>query len=395
MRIMGMMSGTSVDSIDAVIADIELQDGGRISATVVGFHENEMPQRLRERIFESFRDREQSLSLTCSLNFEIGEAFADAANASLAACGVSAESVTAIASHGQTVYHIAPHMKSDGRTPSTLQIGEGSVIAERTGLPVICDFRVADMAAGGNGAPLVPFADYHLFSQQDETIIVQNIGGIANATVLPASGKLDEVVAFDTGPGNMIIDALMQRFFQQSYDRDGTTGRTGAIQEQLLADWMSTPYIAAQPPKTTGRELFGVQFAEKIASQNPATKPADLIATATAFTARTIVQNFVLHVFPRAKVSQLLLAGGGAKNGFLVELIRREMTTASPSTKVRLLDDIGFESKARECLAFAILGFARLRGIPGNVPSATGAKHPALLGKIIEPYGSKKLSIRA
>lgn len=390
-----MMSGTSVDSIDAALCEVGEDAQGRLSAKVEAFVEYPMPEKLRQRIFRLFDDGPGSLSLACSLNFEIAEAFAEAACALIEQSGVSPETIDAIASHGQTAYHVAPHMA--GPTPnghlcaSTLQIGEGSVIAERTGIRVVCDFRVADMAAGGNGAPLVPFADYHLFSQLGKTVIAHNIGGIANSTVLPASGRLEEVLAFDTGPGNMIIDALVQHFFPgERFDADGRHARRGEVLNELLAKWMTIPYIDAAPPKSTGRELFGVQFARKAVEQYPLARAEDLLATATLFTARSFARNLELHVFPRGPVSQILLAGGGALNRFLVELIEYEIASVSGSSapKVLLLDEIGFSSKARECVAFALLGYARLKGLPANVPSATGASHRALLGKVIEPFGA-------
>jgi anhydro-N-acetylmuramic acid kinase len=394
MRLMGLMSGTSVDSIDCAVADLWLGDNDRIGAKVVAFHEHSMSATLKSRIFESFADDEHSLSLGCSLNFEIGNAFADAALTALERANIPAESISAIASHGQTLYHIAPHMANELRVGSTLQVGEASVIAERTGLPVISDFRVADMAAGGNGAPLVPFADFHLFSQAGKSIVLQNIGGIANCTLLPASGKLDDVIAFDTGPGNMLVDALVQRLFAPlTFDENGAIASGGRICAELLERWMAMPYIKAPPPKSTGRELFGVQFADAVIAENREVPAADLVATATAFTSKSIVQNLVQHVFPRWPSDRLLVAGGGAQNTFLVKLIREYAGAAGHDLAVGTLEEIGFSSKARECLAFALLGYSRILGIPANVPSATGAAHPCLLGKITEPYHGKRLFI--
>lgn len=393
MLIAGMMSGTSVDSIDVAICDVAIESG-RISATMRGFYEHPMPDSLRTRIFRMFDDEAGSLALTCSLNVEIGVAFADAVQAAFESASIDPRDISAIASHGQTAYHIAPHMvetgDAAGHVASTLQIGEAAVIAERTGIRVISDFRVADMAAGGNGAPLVPFADFHLFSQAGAPVILQNIGGIANCTALPASGKIDDVIAFDTGPGNMIIDGLVHHFFPDCrYDRDGKLARAGKVMEDLLSEWMEMPYIAAPPPKSTGRELFGLQFAARVAKGHPYADPHDLIATATAFTAASIAENVARHVVPKSgPVAEMLVAGGGAQNIYLLQLLQhelRERIGKEAAPDIRQLDETGFASKARECVAFAILGYARLLGIPGNVPGATGARHPALLGKIVDP----------
>lgn len=397
LRILGMMSGTSVDSIDVALCSVQQDSSGRIQAELLGFYEHPISETLRRRIFRAFQNGPGSLSLICSLNFEIGEAFADAALAFFREQNIDPTSVDAIASHGQTVYHIAPHMakQSDGAAhdgenplPSTLQIGESAVMAERTGLPVISDFRTADMAAGGNGAPLVPFADWHLFSRPGVGVVVHNIGGIANLTLLPASGRMEDVIAFDTGPGNMIIDAIVGHFYPgENYDRDGAHGRAGRVIPELLRTWMSMEYIAAPPPKSTGRELFGVQFARQVIAAHGDIAADDLIATATEFTAHSFARNLADHVTPRGALSEILLAGGGAHNSFLVERVRRAVVDMVDLREdhVRLLDETGFPSKARECIAFALLGYARLRGIPGNVPSATGARRPVLLGKLTEP----------
>ncbi|MBX7246109.1 MAG: anhydro-N-acetylmuramic acid kinase [Candidatus Sumerlaeaceae bacterium] len=388
--IIGMISGTSVDSIDAALCEISATEGGRLSARLLAFHEQPISPDLRGRIFRVFENGPASLALACSLNVEIGEAFADAALALIEkAGGPDKANVSAIASHGQTVYHIAPHMAGgpDSLRASTLQIGEGAVIAERTDLPVVCDFRVADMAAGGNGAPLVPFADFHLFSEPGKTVIVQNIGGIANGTVLPASGRMEDVIAFDTGPGNMIIDAFTSHFYPgESFDRDGRHAANGNSIPDLLDPWMAIPYITAPPPKSTGRELFGLHLARQALASFPGTRADDLIATATLFTARSIARNYADHVLPKGPIAKILLGGGGAHNSTLVEMLRTEMATvANPTPQLISLDEAGFPAKARECIAFAMLGYARLNSIPANVPSATGARHPAILGKLVSP----------
>lgn len=392
LQILGMMSGTSVDSIDVAFCSVSETPGGRLKVELHRFHEHPVPARLRERIFQLFKNGPGSLSLACSLNFEIGEAFAVAAGELLNLEGISSRSIDAIASHGQTVWHIAPHMVKGGsggeEVASTLQIGESAVIAQRLGIPVVSDFRTADMAAGGNGAPLVPFADWHLFSRPGSNVIVLNIGGIANLTYLPASGRIDEVIAFDTGPGNMIVDALVGRFYPgEQYDDRGQHAARGQVIEELVQEWMAIPYVAARPPKSTGRELFGLQFTEAVVERNRGVSPDDLIATATEFTARSIAANISDHVVTQGNLSEILIAGGGAKNPELVERIRKHVarTPGLSGAGVSFLDGTGFPAKARECIAFALLGYAHLKRIPGNVPSATGASRRVVLGKLTKP----------
>lgn len=422
--ILALMSGTSVDSIDAAICDVYYEDDERIGCDVLAFHEHPIDDGLRERIFRVFEDGAGALALACSLNFEIGEAFADAAlevirkwgeftdknvcatgdkftDKNVCATGDKSTdknvcaTVDAIASHGQTLYHIAPHMvvgRSADALASTLQVGEGAVIAARTGLPVISNFRVADMAVGGNGAPLVPFADFHLLSQPGRGVVVHNLGGIGNCTWLPPSGRAEEVIAFDTGPANMTIDGLVSHFYAgEPFDRDGKHAAAGKVLTELLEEWMAIPYITAPPPKSTGRELFGRQFVARILADNGDCSADDLIATATEFTAQSLVENLQRFVAPRGQIDQLILAGGGARNGYLVGRIRElwrqcgnveDGAGPGAQTEVLTLDDLGLsvDSKSRECVGFALLGFAHLEGIAGNLPSVTGATRGVVLG---------------
>jgi len=384
--ILALMSGTSVDTIDAAICRVG-QIGARLTCEVLAFHEHPISDHLRERIFAAFQDGTSSLSLACSLNFEIGDVFADAALEAMDLWNGNRNDIAAIASHGQTLYHIAPHMATGGVgsdwVPSTLQVGEPSVMGIRTGLPVISNFRTADMAVGGNGAPLVPFADYHLFGQSGRGVVVHNLGGIANCTWLPPGGEASQVIAFDTGPANMIMDALVAHFYPgETYDHDGRHAAAGQVIPELLCDWMAMPYISAPPPKSTGRELFGTQFVRRIIEKNPAARADDLIATATEFTAQSLAVNLRDHVMPRGKIHQLLLAGGGARNSYLVDRIRNALV--SDISEIQPLDDIGqsVTSKSRECAGFAILGYAHLTGQPGNLPGVTGATKPVILGQL-------------
>ncbi len=383
--ILALMSGTSVDTIDAAICRVAATAEGRLSCEVLAFHEHAMRAGLRDRIFTAFLDGPHSLSLACSLNFEIGDVFAEAAMEAIAHSQIDPGQISAIASHGQTLYHIAPHMAQPPGSqwvPSTLQVGESSVIASRTGLPVISNFRVADMAAGGNGAPLVPFADYHLFSQPGKGVVVHNLGGIGNCTWLAPSGLESDVLAFDTGPANMIIDGLVAHFYPgETYDDNGQHAANGKVIPVLLDAWMREPYIAAPPPKSTGRELFGLQFVHRAIAENPDARPDDLIATATEFTAVSLAKNLELHVMPRGRIDQLLVAGGGARNGFLMQRLKHALRKITGD--VASLDDIAHSvtSKSRECAGFALMGYAHLAGLPANLPSVTGASGPAILGQ--------------
>lgn len=408
--ILSLMSGTSVDTIDAAVCRV-WQEGARLSCEVLEFFEYPMDETLRERIFEVFTNAEGGVALTCSLNFEIAQAFAHAALGVIQQWGGDPAQIDAIASHGQTLYHIAPHMVSSGTdgvfdgkngwTPSTLQVGAGAVMAALTNLPVISNFRVADMAVGGNGAPLVPFADYHLFSEPGRGVVVHNLGGIGNCTWLPPSGKADEVIAFDTGPANMIIDALVSHFFAgKTYDEDGQIAASGEVLAALLEEWMAIPYITAKPPKSTGRELFGRQFVDEVLAKHGDRSAQDLIATATEFTAQSLAENLRLHVAPLGAIDKLVLAGGGARNGYLVRRIRElwqacgksracDGSSAAGQTEVLILDDLheGITSKSRECVGFALLGYTHLERLPGNLPSVTGARCPVILGDYTPALG--------
>lgn len=386
-QILALMSGTSVDTIDAAICRVWQCEGGRLGCEVLAFHEHEIDGGLRSRIFKAFGDGAHSLSLCCSLNFEIGRAFAEAARAAMDAWGEDRAAIAAIASHGQTLYHIAPHMVAGGgmddAVASTLQVGDMSVIAEGTGLPVIGNFRVADMAVGGNGAPLVPFADYHLFSEPGRGVVVHNLGGIGNCTWLPPDGDAGGVIAFDTGPANMMIDAFVAHFYPgEQFDRDGQHAADGMVMTGLLNEWMNDPYISAPPPKSTGRERYGVDFVKKVIARNPGAAQDNLIATATEFTAMSLADNLRRHVMPRGRIDRVLLAGGGTRNRFLVERIRDLL--AAEISAVDDLDSLGHSvtSKSRECAGFAIMGFAHLEGLTANLPSVTGARRAVVLGQM-------------
>jgi anhydro-N-acetylmuramic acid kinase len=384
MRLIGLMSGTSADGIDAALVEIESGAGnGRV--TLRAFVCVPWEAELQAAILDACRP-DMPLPQLTALNYRLGEAFAEAARAVAEAAGVPLSEVNAIASHGQTVWHQPTPITLAGvAVTGTLQIGEPAVIAARTGCRVVADFRAADMALGGQGAPLVPFADYTLFSTATETRAVQNLGGIANVTFLPAGGTLDDVLAFDTGPGNILLDALTRRVTEGAlaFDADGALAARGQVSSALLAAFLAHPYFALPPPKSTGREAFGAAFAERFfqSAQAQSLSPADTLATATALTAETVARAYRDWLLPRAAVRTVILGGGGVHNGTLVRMLAERLAPARLTTHA----EFGLPDDAKEAVAFALLAYETLLGHPSNVPAATGARGPAILGKIALP----------
>jgi anhydro-N-acetylmuramic acid kinase len=385
----GLMSGTSADGIDAVLAEIA-GTGGNMRPRLLCHIHKDFPPRLRAQILRVCLHGH--VAEICELNFDLGYEFAAATLALLKKAKVSPSAITAIGSHGQTIHHLP-----NARIPCTLQIGEAAVIAERTGITTVSDFRVGDMATGGQGAPLVPYADWVLFSHPSRPRIVQNIGGIGNLTLLPPNAGLRDIVAFDTGPGNMLIDAVVSEITtgRLGFDRDGKIAATGSISRTLLAELMRHPYIRRKPPKTTGREEFGEPVVNQImrSARRLGLAREDIVATVTAFTAESIAFSYERFVFPKLRLPresdglatkpvQVILGGGGAKNPTLRSMLR----TRLPIAEIRTHDEFGIENSAKEALAFAILARETMRGVPSNVPFATGARKPVVLGKITRPF---------
>ncbi len=398
--VVGLMSGTSADGIDAVVAELSGVNRARQPRLLAHVHTAFSPT-LRRQLLELALHGQ--VARICELNFVLGEKFARAALQAVQKAGLRPADIAVIGSHGQTIHHLpkAP-------TPSTLQIGEPAVIAERTGITTIADFRVRDLAAGGQGAPLVPYADWVLFTDHSRSRIVQNIGGIANLTFLLPRAKIDEVVAFDTGPGNMLLDGVVSALTRgaRSYDRNGVWAAQGRVSAQLLRELLGHPFLRQRPPKTTGREQFGQRFLKQVlrSARRLHLADADLVATATAFTAASIVQAYRRFIFPRLKQAQarrlqIILGGGGAKNPTLRRMIgdylatpagawagsklRAESLGATPGPEILVHEDFGIPSQAKEALAFAVLAYQTLHNRPSNVPSATGARRPVVLGKIV------------
>lgn len=370
----GLMSGTSCDGVDAALVRLK-GTGEHLFVKLLEFKTFPYPSELRLRLLAPRMDARE----VCVLNFEVGKKFADAAEIMLQSAKDQAIEVDFISSSGHTIAHLPPRTQE---AIGTLQVGESAIIAERCKLHVVSDFRPRDMAVGGQGAPLVPYADWCLFHREDRTIACLNIGGITNITVVPP--KLDDVLAFDIGPGNMATDGAMRLLTagEAHMDEDGKTAAEGVVIDEFLDYLLDHPFFAQVPPKSTGREDFGpeVYLRDALASRRDHALE-DLVATVTAAVAYSVVRAFNRFVKPQYNVSRLILSGGGARNKTLVERIRQGL----PDIKVRLSDEYGMPAEAREAMAFAMLGNETICHTPNNVPHATGARSKVVCGKITQP----------
>ena len=376
MIVIGLMSGTSADGIDAAVVEIEGVPP-HLDVRFIAYVEVPWDPPMRARIFEVFRPETSSVDKICGLNFDLGERFAEAALQAIAEAGLTSADVHLIGSHGQTIYH---DVGANGSVHSTLQIGEAAIIARRTGITTIANFRAADVAAGGQGAPLTSYADALLFRHPSLTRAVQNIGGIANVTFLPPLDDPTPIMAFDTGPGNMLIDDAAERITggAWAYDRDGELAAQGKVSETLLLELMAHPFLAQEPPKTTGRETFGSQFGAEVWMRGQALglRNEDIVATFTAFTASAIADAY--RRFAPRLVDQVILGGGGGYNPTLVQMLRERLAPAV----VLHHEDLGLPSAAKEAVAFALIAYGTWHNRPGNLPSCTGATALAVLGHI-------------
>ena len=371
----GLMSGTSADSIDAACVRFAGAPP-RLDWELLSFVTLPMTAELRQEIFAAFRPETGTVDKLCQLNFTLGEWFAKASLEAVKAANLTPAQVDFIGSHGQTVWHIPPN--SGEGVASTLQLGNPAVIAERTGITVVSDFRSRDMAAGGQGAPLVPFVDNLLLNHPTLSRAVQNIGGIGNVTWLPAGGA-GEAFGFDTGPGNMLLDRAAEVLTQGQMhcDMDGKMAFAGKIQENFLQKWMSEePYFTRKPPKSTGRELFGVQRCDVYLKEMAGLSKEDILATLTAFTARSTAEAY--KNFLPALPDEVLLCGGGARNPAIAAMLQKEL----PTSRIGRTEDAGLPGDSKEAVAFAVLGYETMNRRPGNLPAATGAKGPVILGSI-------------
>lgn len=370
----GMISGTSLDGIDVAVCRI---DGHARDADieVVAFDTVPYPATVRQELLDLYEDSGNAVARICSMNVVIGDAFADAARQVLEANRLTPDDVELIGSHGQTVWH-QPEAESELMVASTLQIGDATRIAAALNATVVSDFRVADMAVGGQGAPLAAYLDWASFGDAELNRCVQNIGGIGNVTWVPANASVNDVIAFDTGPGNMLIDALVTRLTngEQSYDADGAIGMNGSVDYELLNELMNDPYLDEAPPKTTGREYYGSEMVDAILEKHPLN--ANLITTVTAFTARSIADAY-RRWLPELP-DEVYVNGGGARNPLLMRMIADSLD----GIPVRATDELGMSADAKEAICFALMAHDSVAGYPTNIPGATGADRAVALGNI-------------
>ena len=370
LNVLALMSGTSLDGVDAVLVRLERQ-GEKLHWQVLARDAQPYTPLLRDGLRRAMHPEHSNVTRLTQLHAEVGHAYADVVAKMQT---TTSQPVDLVALSGQTIYHIPVRDETRGwHTPSTLQLGEASLTAERCRVNVYSDFRQGDMAAGGQGAPLVAFGDLHLFHEPGVTRAVHNLGGISNLTYLPADGDPEGVFAFDTGPANCLVDEAVERCYGLPYDPNGRHAARGRVDEGVLKALMAHPYLQRPPPKTTGREVFTLSELEKRLSLEHLA-PDDLIATLTAFTATSIARayrRFVPHV------DEIVLAGGGALNETLVRLLRERL-----STNVKTFADLGWNAKDREALAFAVMGYFALHGLPNTLPSATGARRAVVAGKL-------------
>jgi anhydro-N-acetylmuramic acid kinase len=375
--VVGLMSGTSLDGISAAVVHFAEGADGRPVATLRAFRQRPYTSDARRRLEAAMH--EGSAQLYCRLSADLGDWLADAALDVMQAAGVSRDEVRAIASHGQTLWHEPGH--------STWQIGDAARIAERTGCAVVSDFRTRDVAAGGQGAPLVPIADRLLFSHAQSWRALQNIGGIGNVTVVPPAGSDAPILAFDTGPGVVITDGVVRRLFDRPYDENGAIAARGRILDEAMRGLLSLPFFFQSPPKSTGRELFTPAFIDDFIARcrTFGASDADVVATSVGFTAATIAGQYTQFI--TAPITEVLLSGGGAKHPLLAPALEgafrwHQARTGRPVPQVRQFSDVYFDAEAKEAVAFALLGYLHLTGRAGNVPSATGARGPRVLGSL-------------
>jgi anhydro-N-acetylmuramic acid kinase len=380
--VLGLMSGTSADAIDVALARVSGAPP-QLSAKLLNHTSINFPPELRKEILRVAEQQPISAGQLGQLNFRLGETFAEAALTACRRFRIAAKKIALIGSHGQTIFHQGRPVPYLGRrTASTLQIGEPAIIAARTGITTVADFRPADIAQGGQGAPLVPYADYLLYRHEKLGRVSLNLGGIANVTVIPANAKPSHILAFDTGPANMLIDALVAHFThgRQRYDKDARLAQQGRAIPALLDELMRDPYLKLAPPKSTGREYYGRSYVETLLrlGRRHKAKPYDLIRAATIFTSLSVVDALNRFVLPKTKILQLIVSGGGSHN----PLIMGQISAALPGVQILPSSHLGVPEDAKEAFAFALLAYQTFHHRPSNLPSATGARRPAILGKI-------------
>ena len=392
MVVAGVMSGTSADGVDVAVCRISppLREGGTTRVKLIGHAGFAYSKAMRAAVMGAMDAQAISVADLARLNWRLGEVYADAVTKAAEQFGVK---VGLVGCHGQTIYHQGASEKYLGKPlQCTWQMGEASVIAERLRVPVVSDFRPADMAAGGQGAPLVPMLDFCAFRSEKVSRVLQNLGGIGNLTAIPAGAAVDGVMAFDTGPGNMVIDGCMKRLYEREFDRNGVVARSGRVLDGVIAEVMGEPYFSALPPKSCGREQFGDAFVSRFISMcrkagGREDRDEDVVATATALTAASILDAYRRFVWghlgqkaPLATKIEYVVAGGGANNSTLMGMLREGLEPLG--MKVRLMEELGIPAQAKEGVAFALMAWLTWFGLPGNVPAATGAVRPVVLGKV-------------
>jgi anhydro-N-acetylmuramic acid kinase len=388
MIVAGVMSGTSADGINVALVRLDANSRrGRTNFKLLGHAERPYPKKVRAAVLATMNASQASVADVARLNFLLGELYSDAV---LAAQRKFHVKVHLVGCHGQTLYHQGEPQRFLGRTlTTTWQTGEAAIIAARVDVPVVSDFRPADMAVGGKGAPLVPFLDYMLFRDPRIGRIVQNIGGIANLTAIPAGASANDVIAFDTGPGNMVIDAVTEKLFGQPFDRNGKIAASGKVLDKVILKFLERNFFKRKQPKTAGREEFGREFVSEFLQSCGRCSKQDAVATATALTAKSIALAISHHAIQNSssvrkpEFSEMILSGGGAKNSTLVAMLTSKL--APLGLRLRFTDEFGLPSEAKEAAAFAVLAHETWHRRPSNLPSATGAKRAAVLGKISYP----------
>ena len=375
--VVGLMSGTSLDGVDVAIAEIK-GSGTSLSIKTRAFASQPYDEKLKQRILRNSIPDTSSVAEICTLNVELAYVYAAAIKKTCSRFAISLEDIGLIGSHGQTIYHDP----SPAKLPAaTLQIGDPATLAHLIGIPVVGDFRMGDMALGGEGAPLVPYVDWAVFSSPDENRVLLNLGGIANISALSAGCKRSDVVAFDTGPANMLIDGLMQQFTGAWFDKNGAFAASGVVSDSLLKEWLQHPYFELPPPKSTGRELFNAAFVQQMVAQGRerGLSDQDIVATATAFTVQSILDALSKHV--DFQVDRVIVSGGGSHN----ETLMNGLGLGLPHAHVDSATQHGFDSDAKEALCFAVLAHEAMGGVATGMPSVTGARGCAFSGKICLP----------
>ncbi len=382
-KIIGLMSGTSLDGIDVALVRI-LDKGQNTKIDLRKFISVPYQPELKSRLKIISQAKSGTVDEICRLNFVMAEFYVEAIRELCDTAQVPISEIDLIGSHGQTIHHLPDLEMVFGKNiRSTLQIGEPAIIAAKTGVITVGNFRSADMALGGQGAPLVPYFDFIFFSSDQYNRVLLNIGGIANITVLPKAVSSDQVKAFDTGPGNMVIDALMQLLFGQPYDKDGEMAQSGTVSKELLDELKRFPFFQKPAPKSTGREDFGDKFVRQILvlAQSLNLSATDIIATATELTVSTIAEAMKFSSLKITTVDQLIVSGGGSHNQFIMNALKKSF----PSSDILLSADFGIPVDAKEAICFAVLANETICGCAANLPSVTGAKRPAILGSISCP----------